>query len=134
VAVAFARAVFALPARARTVVPAAVLAAAAASFVWAQFTPGPAYDRVARALVADGWRPGDDVAVFGNRSEFRSPLEWYLPGRPVLSTTVASRIDEPVFVVRGRSVDRLDARRWRLEWRLLRRASIFSSAQTKTRS
>lgn len=147
-AVAVAGALARLPARLHTVIPAVVVAAACTSFVLAQQNPGPAYDRLAHALVADGWRTGDAVAVFGDRSEFRSPLEWYLPGRPQLAATAASRIDEPVFVIdskalRGRAieirrvsnmlVERLDAERPALYRRLLRRASIFISSKPRSR-
>jgi hypothetical protein len=143
-AVAVAAALASLPARLRAAVPAVVVAAACASFAWAQQNQGPAYDRLAHALVADGWRTGDAVAVFGDRSEFRSPLEWYLPGKPFLATTAASEIDEPVFVIdskalRGQAVgirrvsklvvERLYAGRPSLYRRLLRRANIFISSK-----
>ena len=138
VAVAWAAALAALPARARarTLVPVAVLTAAAAGFLLAQHRGGPAYDRMARALVADGWRPGDDVAVFGSRDEFRSPLEWYLPGRPLLSNARLARIDEPVFVVGGKSlgVDRIGVRSLRRDRRLLLGANVFSSKEARSRS
>ena len=135
-AIAAAAALAALPSRVRVTVPAAVLLAATASFAWAQHLPGPAYDRIAHALVADGWRPGDAVAVFGNRAEFRSPLEWYLPGRPRLSNLAATRIDEPLFVVGGRSltVGRLPARRLRLERPLLEDAAIFATSRAPSRA
>jgi hypothetical protein len=132
-AVALVSALSALPARVgRAVVPVAVLAAAAASFGWAQRAPGPAYNRIAHVLVADGWRPGDDVAVFGNRSAFRSPLEWYLPGQPLLTSTGAAQIDEPVFLVerKSASVVRLDVH----ELRLPRGATLFSTARASSRS
>jgi hypothetical protein len=101
---------------------------------------------MAHALVADGWKTGDAVAVFGNRSEFRSPLEWYLPGNPQLGTTSPAQIDEPVFVIdsRGihgagtdlRRVDDLVVERLRREnpslyRRLLRRANIFVSVRLR---
>jgi hypothetical protein len=148
VAVAIAAALASLPERLRAIVPAVVVAAACASFVWAQENPGPAYDRLAHALVADGWRTGDAVAVFGNRSEFRSPLEWYLPGNPLLATTAASEIDEPVFVINSKAlhgdgmgirrvsnlfVERLETARPELYRRLLRRANIFISSSPRPR-
>ena len=148
-AIAASAALASLPARLRVVAPALVVAAACASFVWAQQQDqGPAYDRLAHALVADGWRTGDAVAVFGNRSEFRSPLEWYLPGNPLLATTVASQIDEPVFVIDSKAlsghavgirrvanllVERLHAVRPELYRKLLRRANIFISSKPPSR-
>ncbi|MGH3093225.1 MAG: hypothetical protein ACRDOG_12990, partial [Gaiellaceae bacterium] len=48
---------------------------------------------LADALVAEGWRFGDPVAVFGGAHEhvqlgsayaLRSPVAWYLPGHPFL--------------------------------------------------
>jgi hypothetical protein len=39
------------------------------------------YDRVADTLVETGWEPGDPILlVVGSVTDFRSPLEWYLPG------------------------------------------------------
>lgn len=37
------------------------------------------YDRVARALVAAGWKPTDVIVLGGNFYAYRGPLEWYLP-------------------------------------------------------
>lgn len=42
------------------------------------------YDRVAEALVEQGWRPSDVIVLGGNFYSFRGPLEWYLPERPRL--------------------------------------------------
>jgi hypothetical protein len=48
---------------------------------------------MADRLVAEGWRFGDPVAVYGGAHELlqlgsayalRSPVAWYLPGRPFL--------------------------------------------------
>jgi hypothetical protein len=143
-AIMAAAALASLPGALRVAVPAAVLAAACASFVSAQQNPGPAYDRIAHALVADGWRTGDAVAVFGNRSEFRSPLEWYLPGNPRLATAAATQVDEPIFVIDSKAlhgqaveirrvenllVQRLRASRPGLYRQLLRRANIFISSK-----
>lgn len=147
-AIAATAALASLPGALRVAVPAAVLAAACASFVWAQQNPGPAYDRIAHALVADGWRTGDAVAVFGNRSEFRSPLEWYLPGNPLLASAAAAQIDEPIFVIDSKAlhghaveirrvenylVQRLRATRPGLYRQLLRRANIFVSSKPPPR-
>jgi hypothetical protein len=56
------------------------------------FEPPP-YDRLADALEAQGWRPGDPVTIAGGAHELpalgssyglRSPVGWYLPGHPEL--------------------------------------------------
>jgi hypothetical protein len=41
-----------------------------------------AYDRIAAALVAEGWHAGDPIVVYGDPNALWGPLEWYLPGRP----------------------------------------------------
>ncbi|HTS74381.1 MAG TPA: hypothetical protein VMG74_11780 [Gaiellaceae bacterium] len=56
-----------------------------AGSIAAESTPSIPYDRAAHTLVSDGWRPGDPIVVFGDFFAFRSPLEWYLPGRPKLT-------------------------------------------------
>src|SRR5439155_7633877 len=40
--------------------------------------PAPPFGAIAHALVAEGWRPSDPLAVFGNLFVYRAPLEWYL--------------------------------------------------------
>jgi hypothetical protein len=60
----------------------------------------PAYDRLAQALVAEGWRAGDPIVVDGDPNALWGPLEWYLPGRPRF--VVQRRMpagDAPSFVV-----------------------------------
>ena len=84
VAIALAAAVAALPGPARTAVAAIATALMLGIFAWDQRVPAPPYDGMARALVAEGWKPHDGIAVFGDLSSFRSPLEWYLPRFPVL--------------------------------------------------
>jgi len=54
-------------------------------FVRGDRVPPVAYDRVAHALVAEGWKPSDAIVLGGNFYAFRSTLEWYLPGRPALT-------------------------------------------------
>jgi hypothetical protein len=44
----------------------------------------PPFGVIAHSLVAEGWRPSDPLAVFGNLFVYRAPLEWYLPGSPRL--------------------------------------------------
>ena len=66
---------------------AACLAAALLVYGFSQgdrVKPAP-YDRVADALVSEGWSTRDPVILFGNFYAFRSPLEWYLPGQPALT-------------------------------------------------
>lgn len=46
--------------------------------------PPVPYDRVAQALVAEGWRSTDPIVVYGNVYAFEGPLEWCLPGQPRL--------------------------------------------------
>jgi hypothetical protein len=68
--------------------------------------PIPPYQRIARALVAEGWRPSDPVAVYGNFFSYRAPLEWYLPRQPLLDvSSLTSRACAAVFVVRRRGDD-----------------------------
>lgn len=75
-----------------------------------------AYDRIARALVAEGWRQGDPIVVYGEANTLWGPLEWYLPGRPRFVALRHTRPgDAPAFVVAARG------RRW---------ASIKRSAVT----
>jgi mannosyltransferase len=60
----------------------------------------PDYDRVADALVADGWQPQHPILLFGPLYEYLHPLDWYLPGGDELD--VASPAGRPcarLFVV-----------------------------------
>jgi hypothetical protein len=91
--VAVAAAVAALPRPAAIVAGVAAVGLAAAGFAHERTLGPPDYDRLADALVAEGWRFGDPVAVFGGAHEhvqlgsayaLRSPVAWYLPGRPFL--------------------------------------------------
>jgi hypothetical protein len=68
----------------------------------------PPYNALARELVAEGWKPSEPVAVFGNFYPYRAPLEWYLPHQPVLDASrLSSRVCDTLFVVRGDDVQRL---------------------------
>jgi hypothetical protein len=90
-----------LPGRVAVLGVAAALALAVAGAVRGLEAP-PAYDRVADALVEQGWRSGDPIVLFGSFHAFRGPLRWYLPADPPL--TLARRREEPcdrVFVVSG---------------------------------
>jgi hypothetical protein len=58
---------------------------ALASLATVQAAPlGPPADRIARALLAEGWRPESRLVLFADFHAFRSPIGWYLPGRPFL--------------------------------------------------
>jgi hypothetical protein len=88
---------------------------AAAALLVLPFTPfaaarggTPPYNAMARQLVAEGWKPSEPVAVFGNFYLYRAPLEWYLPHRPVLDASrLSSRVCRTLFVVRGDDVQRV---------------------------
>jgi hypothetical protein len=61
---------------------------------------GPPADRIAQALVAQGWTPQSRVVLFADDFYgFRSPIGWYLPGRPFLQLTSPIAGDAPAFVV-----------------------------------
>ncbi|HEY6960364.1 MAG TPA: glycosyltransferase family 39 protein [Gaiellaceae bacterium] len=80
-AVAFASAA----ARLRLPAAAAVVAAGlGAALVFSELHRVPAYDDLAHALLRQGWTPAAAIAVEGDPLRFRAPLEWYLPGRPIL--------------------------------------------------
>jgi 4-amino-4-deoxy-L-arabinose transferase-like glycosyltransferase len=62
------------------------------------------YDRIADALLTEGWRPSDVIVLRGNFYSFRSPLAWYLPGHPQLSLgESASGVCNRLFVVAAAS-------------------------------
>jgi len=80
--------------------------------------PAPPFGAIAHALVAEGWRPSDPLAVFGNVFVYRAPLGWYLPGSPLLDAARPSaRRCRTVFVVADRLLP------GRLIGRLVRRTS-----------
>lgn len=92
-AIAIPAALAALPRPAAVPATAAAVALAAAGLVHERSLAPPDYDRLADALVAEGWRFEDPVAVYGGAHEhiqlgsayaLRSPVAWYLPGRPFL--------------------------------------------------
>jgi hypothetical protein len=77
-------------------------------FVWDQRTPSAPYNGIAHALVKEGWRVTDPVAILGDLAAFRSPLEWYLPGFPVFAHVSAGRATcGPLFAVAARSARHL---------------------------
>lgn len=68
----------------------------------------PAYDAMASRLLAAGWSPALPVAVYGDELRYRAPIEWYLPGRPVLVPARQSGACARVLVLspRGRVTSR----------------------------
>jgi hypothetical protein len=93
-AIAIAAAISALAPPVRTAVAAIVGCLMIGVFVWDQNTPATPYNKMASALVAEGWRASNPIAVLGDLAAFRSPLEWYLPGFPVLARVSAARATE----------------------------------------
>jgi len=64
---------------------------ATAGTIAAESTPAVPYDRAADGLVSEGWQRGDPIEAVGDFFAFRSPLEWYLPGRPQLTLALPSQ-------------------------------------------
>ena len=82
----------------------AVAVAAAGALVIAGYvnTRGaivPDYDRVAHALVDEGWRPQDPIVLFGPRYAYLHTLDWYLPGSQRLELASLSATCDRVYVV-----------------------------------
>ena len=98
-AVALAAVLLALPRRAALAGAAAALALAVLTYVESPVDERVPYDEVADALVATGWQPGDPMVVLGSLTDFRSPLEWYLPGDVTLATAVPREPCDEVWVV-----------------------------------
>jgi len=79
-----------------------------------------AYDRIAQALVAEGWRAGDPIVVYGDPNALWGPLEWYLPGRPrFLEQRPAPTSPAPSFVVAARGALRARATRFAVATRIV---------------
>jgi len=113
-AVAVAAVLARLPRRASLAVGCALAVLLGTGYVRSNRAHPVAYDRIAAALVAEGWRPHDPIVVEGSLYALWGPLEWYLPGRPML---VAGRTShaQPVFVVGARWTPlarRADTVRW----------------------
>jgi hypothetical protein len=83
-AIALAAVLLPLPRRAAFAAAAAGVALAVFSYVRSPMDERVDFDRVADALVDAGWEPGDPILVVGSLPDFRSPLEWYLPGEVTL--------------------------------------------------
>lgn len=81
----------ALPRPASLAAAAATVAAAGLGWWQQESLPPIPYQTIAHTLVADGWRPSDPIAVYGNFFRFRAPLEWYLPHTPRLDVSTATR-------------------------------------------
>jgi hypothetical protein len=123
VALAAGAALAALPWRRTAFAVGAASAAGLAALLVASTGGVLPYNTIARTLVADGWRTSQPVAVFGDFFRYRSPLEWYLPQRPVLDASrPTGRVCGTLFVIRGDDVERL--RRVRPD--TLRHATILS--------
>jgi hypothetical protein len=78
---------------------------ALAGFGFASSDPPPPHEHTAESLMEQGWRPDDPIVVFGDFWATRSPLRWYLPGRPDLTLAETRRSNAfcgRVFVVSDR--------------------------------
>jgi hypothetical protein len=98
-AVALAAVLLPLPRRAALTAAALGLALAVFSYVRAPMPERVDFDRVADALVDAGWAPGDAILVIGSLPDFRSPLEWYLPGDVTLPEATPREACTAVWVV-----------------------------------
>jgi hypothetical protein len=107
-AVALAAVLLPLPRRAALAAGAAGIALAVFAYVRTPMAERPDFDRVADALVDAGWEPGDPILVVGSLPDFRSPLEWYLPGDVTLPEAEPARPCATMWVVtdvsRGRDL------------------------------
>jgi 4-amino-4-deoxy-L-arabinose transferase-like glycosyltransferase len=108
VAIAVAALAAAVPARGRTAVGLALVSALGISVLQQDGASTPPFAAIAHALVREGWRPSDPVAVLGNLFVFRAPLEWYLPHASVLDAgRPMRRVCRTVFVVSPRRSGKL---------------------------
>ena len=95
-AVALAAALLPLSRRAALAAAVAGVGLAVFSYVRSPMAERPDFDRVADALVAEGWKPGDPILVVGSLPDFRSPLEWYLPGDVILAEAEPANVHNPL--------------------------------------
>jgi hypothetical protein len=108
IAIAVAALVASIPLRGGIAAGLALVSALTASLLRQEGAGSPPFATIAHALVQEGWRPSDPVAVLGNLFVFRAPLEWYLPHASVLDAgRPMSRVCRTVFVVAPRRSDRL---------------------------
>jgi hypothetical protein len=98
-AVALAAVLLPLPRRVALAAAAAGVGFAVASYVRTPMIERVDFDRVADALVEAGWEPGDPILVAGSLPDFRSPLEWYLPGGVTLPEAEPAGACAEIFVV-----------------------------------
>ena len=83
-AIAIAAAVASLPRVAAVVVGVLLVGASVVGVARTERAAPVAYDRVAAAVVAEGWTPADPIIIAAGWS-VRPPLAWYLPGHPTLA-------------------------------------------------
>jgi Dolichyl-phosphate-mannose-protein mannosyltransferase len=98
-AVALAATLVLLPRRPALVVLGAGVALAVFGYVRSPVDERVPFDRVAATLDEAAWEPGDPILIVASLPDFRSPLEWYLPGDVVLSEAVPARPCAEVWVV-----------------------------------
>jgi hypothetical protein len=102
-AVAVASLVARLPRRTATVACAGLCCLLLVGFVRSNRVKPVAYDRIAQALVAEGWRQGDPIVVYAEPNALWGPLEWYLPGQPRFAVDRRLPVKAPpTFVVAAR--------------------------------
>lgn len=98
-AVALAAVLLPLPRRAAYAAAAVGVSLSVFAYVRTPMAERVEFDRVADALVEEGWEPGDPILVVGSLPDFRSPLEWYLPGDVTLPEATAYGECAEVWVV-----------------------------------
>jgi len=82
-----------MPVRLAAALGGVVLGLLAFGYASSEATPPTDYEGIAHALVREGWNLNAPVILYGgNFFSFRSPLEWYLPGRPALTVGLPTGI------------------------------------------
>jgi hypothetical protein len=100
--IAIAALVAVLPRPAGIVAGAALVLASTAATIAAPPVAPPA-DRIAQTLVEQGWNGDDSIVLIADFYGFRSPIGWYLPGKPFLYRVGLDGSGGRVFlVVQGR--------------------------------
>jgi hypothetical protein len=106
--VALAAVVTALPRRAALAAGGAVVALLSAGYAQERVLAPPPYDAAAAAIVRQGWSRGEPIAVVGGAHSLfylgdvhaiQSPVGWYLPGHPRLSSVAPAAACAEVYVV-----------------------------------